>query len=680
MAVGRKVFIGRQYNGRPRAGTGTGTCAIIVPKGEELTLQLRTHILLWALLAAALPMVVVGLVATANVEQAHRREVADQLGANLRGAMSAIERQLFAEREMLLGLTQVPALTDFLPILAASRAVVRPPDYTRLNAQLTGFLESFQQSVTTFQLLRVMDRDGITRIKVRGTRNVPAEFEGLGALPQVEEEADDPAFVAWLQALQPGEVAFTILPSTRRGHDAPRRLTMFDAVVPLVLDGTMVGYLAATTWGLHVDRVLERVPRLYDAGLALIEVDPGLPERHGQLLFDSAVGLQMTDLEGAPRTLSATYPDAPWAALQLGGEGHFDDLPGKGAAWYFAELHPYPNRLTSWLVAARVDRGTLLARYEQARLGIVVGGGLLLLVFFALAHWGARRVATPVARLERTLAVYADGDHTRRALPEGPLEVRRLGVAFNRLADQLDRAARERDAAQQQLLGQARLASIGQMAAGLAHEINNPLNNVLAFLKLARRELPEGADGPGRDLDAAREEALRAATIIRGVLDFARQAPPQLETFAVTAWLADGIGAVAEAARLREVTVLDDDESGDASCKGDRGQLLQALVNLLLNAVQASPEGGTVEVMASVTEGQLTVRVRDRGAGLPAIDRERLFEPFYTTKPVGAGTGLGLAVALGLVEQHGGRLTLSERAGGGAEARLQLPLVSVEMK
>ena len=90
-------------------------------------MQLRTHILLWALLAAALPLGVSGLVAVGHLEQAHRREVADQLGANLRGALSAVERQLFAEREMLLGLARVQALTDYLPLLAASRLVTRPP-------------------------------------------------------------------------------------------------------------------------------------------------------------------------------------------------------------------------------------------------------------------------------------------------------------------------------------------------------------------------------------------------------------------------------------------------------------------------------------------------------------------------------------------------------------------------
>jgi two-component system NtrC family sensor kinase len=637
-------------------------------------LRLRTHILLWALLAAVLPLAVVGLVATASVEQAHRREVADQLGANLRGALSAIERQLLVEREMLLGLAQVPALTEFLPVLAASRARERPAAYAERSARLYGFLESFQQPVTTFHLLRVMDRDGITRIKVRGPHRVPAEFDGLDALPQVEEEVDDPEFVAWLQGLAPGEVAFTILPSSRRGRDAPSRLTMLDAVVPLLHGGQVVGYLAATTWGLHIDRVLERVPRLYAADLLLVEVDPGVPGRHGQLLYDGAAGLQLTDLDAAPRRLADSYPEAPWGTLQNGGEGRVDDLADAAAAWYFAEIHPYPNRLTSWLVAARVDRDNLLGRYRQAQRAIAIGAALALLAFLALAHWGARRVATPVTRLERTLAAYAEGDHDRRATAAGPLEVRRLGHAFNRLADRLDHTARERQAAQQQLLDQARLASIGQMAAGLAHEINNPLNNVLAFIKLARRELPEGAAGPRRDLDAAREEALRAATIIRGVLDFARQAPPRRQRFAVAAWLADSAGAVAAAARQQQVELRLADRAGAAVCEGDRGQLQQALVNLLLNAVQASPAGATVELMATVAAGWLTVRVGDRGPGLPATGRARLFEPFYTTKPVGAGTGLGLAVALGLVEQHGGRLTLADRPGGGAEARLELPL------
>ncbi len=641
-------------------------------------MQLRTHILLWALLAAVLTLTVVGFVAVASVEQAHRREVAEQLGANLRGALSAIERQLLAEREMLLGLARVQALADFLPLLAASRAPERPPHYDARAAALNRFLEAFQQPVTTFQLLRVMDRDGVTRVKVRGARSVPAEFEGLGALPQVEEESDDPAFTAWLRGLVPGEVAFTVLPSTRRGLDAPRRLTMLDAVLPLILDGAVVGYLAATTWGLHVDRALERVPRLYDADLMLVELDAGEPQRHGQLLHHGKAGLQMIDVDATPRTLVEVHPDAPGNALQAGGEGHLDDLPGNAAAWYHAEIHPYPNRLTSWLVLARVDRRALLARYEEGRLAIALGAGLALLGFVGLAHWGARRVATPVIRLERTLAAYAEGDHARRVVPEGPQEVRRLGIAFNRLADRLARAQRAREAAQQQLLGQARLASIGQMAAGLAHEINNPLNNVLAFLKLARRDLPDSASGPRQDLDAAREEALRAATIIRGVLDFARQAPPHRERFAVADWLRDGVGAVSDLAGRRTVEIRVTDRCGGARCDGDRGQLLQVLVNLLLNAVQASPEGSGVELLASAEDGRLVVRVCDRGAGLPAAARERLFEPFFTTKPVGAGTGLGLAVALGLAEQNGGRLSLADRDGGGAEARLELPLATEE--
>ncbi len=671
------TFIGRQYNERPGAGTGTGACAMMRSRRGMSPLQLRTHILLWALLAAVLPLGVTGLVAVGHLEQAHRREVADQLGANLRGALSALERQLLAEREMLLGLARVQALNDYLPLLAASRAPLGPSGYAAATARLEHFLEAFQQPVTTFQLLRVMDRDGITRVKVRGTQSVPAEFEGLGALPQVEEEINAPEFGAWLRGLVPGEVAFSILPSTRRGLDAPRRLTMLDAVVPLQFDGEVVGYLAATTWGLHVDRALERVPRLYAAGLLLVELDSAEPARHGQLLYDSVAGLQMTDLDAAPRTLPAVYPDAPWALLQAGGEGHYDELPDASAAWYHAEIHPYPNRLTSWLLLARVDRAALLARYQQGRQAIAVGAALALLAFFGLARWGALRVARPVAQLEQTLAGYSEGDRSRRVTPEGPQEVRRLGIAFNRLADRLARADRERVAAQQQLLGQARLASIGQMAAGLAHEINNPLNNVLAYLKLVRRDLPEDADTSRRDLDAAREEALRAASIIRGVLDFARQAPPQRERFEVRGWLHDACAAVDDAAGQHTVTLqLDDRSPTGATCDADRGQLLQVLINLLLNAMQASPEGAAVELEAVVDRGMLQVWVRDRGTGLPTADHERLFEPFYTTKPVGVGTGLGLAVALGLAEQNGGRLTLGARAGGGAEACIALPLAT----
>lgn len=631
-------------------------------------MRLRTHILLWALLAAVLPVALLGAAASGYLEERFHRELGDQVDVSLRSALSAIERQLVSEREMLRRLAQVPPLAAYLPVLEASGRGWRHPFYQPTTARLVGFLESFQLPVATFNLLRVIDPAGRTLVKLRGERHVPADFLGLDGLPYPEEEFADRAFVTRLEPLPAGKVGFLELPHNRRGLNPPQRLPMLDAVVPLEQQGRRAGYLAATTWGVHVDRALELVPRLFGARLLIAELDADEPGRHGLLLYDDALELRFTDQGRPPQRLAEVYPAAVQQRLESGGTGRWEQAEGD-RAWFKVELYPYPDRLTRWVLAAHIDRAELAAPFARLRLVLVASALLALLLSLALAQWGARQVAAPVDRLARHLEAYADGASQRRAAVAGVAELQRLGGSFNYMADTLERA-------EQELQQHARLAGIGRMAAGLAHEINNPLNNVLAYLKLAERGLPEGGAAARSDLHAARDEALRAAAIIRGVLDFARQGAPLRAPFAVGDWLAAGVAAVGAEAAQHRVGIDLDDRCPGVSCDGDRGQLLQALVNLLRNAVQASPEGGTVSLMAEDDGEWLQVTVRDHGAGLAAEARERLFEPFYTSKPVGVGTGLGLAVSLGLVEQHGGSLALENHPEGGVEARLRVPLAA----
>jgi len=634
--------------------------------------RLRTHILLWVLFAAVLPLALLGIAANDYLEGRFRRELGDQVDVNLRSALSAIEREVVGERTMLRGLAATAPVRGHLPVLdAASRGWMHPLYYIQ-TAQLIHFLESFQVPVGIYNVLRVMDADGHTLVKIRGERHVPPDFIGLDGVPRPEEEVNDPAFVARLAQIPADGIGFESLPQNRRGIEPPQRLPMLDTVVPLELAGRRSGYLAATTWGVHIDRALELVPRLFGARLLLVELDEDDPARHGLLLYDDTMPLRFTDQNRPPVRLSESYPEEVWQHLAAGGSGRWSESGGQ-RAWFQVEIYPYPDRLKRWVLAAQVDEEELAAPIARLRMGILASAALALLMSLGLAQWGAQQIAAPVDRLAHDLEVYADGDPSRRATASGVAEVRRVATAFNYMGDRLEQAAAARARAERELQQHARLASIGRMAAGLAHEINNPLNNVLAFLKLAERGLPEGDSAACRDLHAARDEALRAAAIIRGVLDFSRQAQPQAAPFAVTEWLQAAVAAVETEAEACRVSVELDDRSGTASCTGDRGQLLQVMVNLLRNAIQASSPEERVIVTGTVTDDELRVAVRDHGSGIAPEARERLFEPFFTTKPVGVGTGLGLAVSHGLVEQHGGSLVLEDHPDGGAEALLRLP-------
>jgi two-component system, NtrC family, sensor kinase len=197
------------------------------------------------------------------------------------------------------------------------------------------------------------------------------------------------------------------------------------------------------------------------------------------------------------------------------------------------------------------------------------------------------------------------------------------------------------------MLQSAKLASIGQMAAGIGHEINNPLSNILSLTKLVERRLGESDKVVIQDGRAIREEAERVSRIVTAILNFGRQSHPVRTRFDIRPWLFETLELVEAEAAKRHVGVKAEIES-DGVIEGDRDLLQQALVNLLLNALYVSP-GIAPEVAGNV------------------------FDPFFTTKPEGEGSGLGLSISLGIVEHHNGTLKLSNNPEGGVTAMITLP-------
>ena len=264
------------------------------------------------------------------------------------------------------------------------------------------------------------------------------------------------------------------------------------------------------------------------------------------------------------------------------------------------------------------------------------------------------------------------------AADEGPFlkEERSL---LNTLAAQLALIIQRRDAErerlwiQQQLRHADRLATIGQLAAGVAHELNEPLGAILGFAQLAKRpaNLPKQSR---EDLEKIETICLRAREIIRKLLFFARQVPPDrgrvslnqviedaLE-FLKARFAGDGIDLALELAPdLPEITC-------------DPAQLNQVLVNLVVNALQAMPKGGRLTVRTRPAKGHVRLIVEDTGIGMSEDVLEKIFVPFFTTKDVGEGTGLGLPVVHGIVTSHGGRIAVKSRPGRGTRIEIRLPL------
>ncbi len=268
-------------------------------------------------------------------------------------------------------------------------------------------------------------------------------------------------------------------------------------------------------------------------------------------------------------------------------------------------------------------------------------------------------VARPVARLSEGAARLAQGDLHTRIPEEGGGELGRLAAQFNRMTEALRQN-------QEQLVQHEKLAGIGRLAAGVAHEINNPLGVILGYVRLLKRK-SEGA--LAEDLEVVEQEAVRCQEIVEGLLDLSRPGKVAVEPVSLREVCDEVVARLREATRLGTVDVA---VEGDARAWAQPQRVRQVLLNLVKNAAEAAGSGGRVQVRIEGREdGGASVAVSDSGPGVKAEDRPRLFEPFFTTKA--SGTGLGLAVSQAIAHAHGGRIEADAGPLGGARFTLHLP-------
>ncbi len=289
--------------------------------------------------------------------------------------------------------------------------------------------------------------------------------------------------------------------------------------------------------------------------------------------------------------------------------------------------------------------------------GLLLGAPLLAA---AVSLSIGRSIAGPLAILRAGAARLAEGDLSVRIDEAGPDEFRALARRFNEMAAAIA-------SHQARLVESEKLAGIGRLAAGVAHEINNPLGVILGYVRLLRRKAEGGLDA---DLAIVEEEGLRAKEIVDGLLELARPLPPERERVALRELCEEVLARLGEARVLEEVALR---VSGAATADGHAGKLRQVVTNLVRNAAEAAGRGGRVELALAEEGGRATVEVRDDGPGVAAAARERLFEPFFTTRD--RGTGLGLAISRAIARAHGGDVELAAggASGGGACFRLTLP-------
>jgi len=319
---------------------------------------------------------------------------------------------------------------------------------------------------------------------------------------------------------------------------------------------------------------------------------------------------------------------------------------------------------------------------------------LLLAGFFialgvAAATVFSKKLTDPILRLKDGAGEIARGNLDYKADVTSKDEIGELGRSFNTMARSLMEHRRDLEEAnrsmaaanaelrdlQRELVRSERMAAVGQLAAGLSHEIDNPIGVILGFAELLLEDMPEG-DPRRDDLKTIVEESKRCRNIVRGLLDFSR--PPVLGVAPTD--VGEVVRRTVESAKsqrlFRDVRVGLDISDGVPLIPADPDRLKQVFMNLLLNSVQAMPGGGEIGVALVYERDAGVVRVvfRDTGEGIPSENMEKIFDPFFSTKRPGEGTGLGLAICVRLVEEQGGSITAESVPGKGSVFTVVLPV------
>jgi len=285
-------------------------------------------------------------------------------------------------------------------------------------------------------------------------------------------------------------------------------------------------------------------------------------------------------------------------------------------------------------------------------------------------------VLHPIGRIAAMSQKVIEGDLSARVGIRPPGEMGLLCQTIDSMADAIALREEQLKQATRQQIGQSeKLAAIGRLAAGVAHEINNPLTGVLTFAHLLRQK--ENMTGQDKqDLDLIVHETARAAEIVRGLLDFARERPVVKELLDLNEVTRQTLRLIRSQKPVKQVAIVEDLAADLPRVDADKNQLQQVLVNLSLNACEAMPNGGTLLISTLAQDGKVLVKLTDTGCGIKKEHLGRIFDPFFSTKPVGKGTGLGLSVSYGIIQQHGGAIEVESEEGKGSTFTVVLPAAS----
>ena len=634
-------------------------------------MQLRQKFFLVLTLLTAVPLLILLFGVVDQIESEVRTQTEKELHISLDKMADEITLILDNQKSITRGLAHVPAVRQFASIVNKPLgSEVEPEEYQRRAEELEQFFLNYAHVVPTIQALRFIDTQGKTLVKVKEGKPVePKQFDKKFQRLYVADQSNKNFFKYTVGVAQDVVMSDFELGQVTTEADFCPAMVRYSTNVKDEVDREE-GLLVVNMWGTRIDSTIEASLGGYPGNAFVVEMNDG-SVRDGIYLYhrdtDKRFGNQ---LKSQYRFTGEISPE-DWQHIKDNrerGSLYLND----GRMLFFRTLAPFESRPnTTWLLLIAADSKTIFAPIEDMRRSIWLLLGVLLVISLLISVWAAWQLAQPVHELAEVITRYADGDHRIRYQDKRKDEIGIAGKAFNYLTSSLEKAERERDKAEQQVRQSERLASVGQLAAGIGHEINNPLMNIMSLAALVEESVK--GDGQAKsDLQLLQKEGQRCARIVHGILSFARENKPDYREFNMSDLVEETLKLLQHRIESADITVVTE-QARDLLMIGDMNQLQQVLVNIILNAVQASKAGGTIHIRSYKDIDYIAVEIIDSGAGIRPDAFNKVFDPFFTTKSEGEGTGLGLSVSYGIVKHHGGTIHIENNQQAGLRVVILLP-------
>jgi two-component system NtrC family sensor kinase len=495
--------------------------------------------------------------------------------------------------------------------------------------------------------------------------NGAAEHEGLGALEPCDQVVIDQAL------LERPAISIRI-----------RVAAVFALLFVLTAAMTVAAVLL-------VSQLREKQQFLEKVGDYALEIDQARRFEKDFFLYGTNLADALAQIRTANRTLEANEDNlrtvtgaAMWsrmkdtAALYEGSLKQLLNTQEMGEPERSREQHRIEAELRTYGAQAIADAHELIdrerlaiARLLQTSAVVAISAQVVMLfVMTILAAFIIRAFLNPLARFKAYAARIGDGDYT----PIKP--ARRFRDEFSDLAITFNKMMCELKGRQEQLIQSGKMVAVGTLTAGIAHELNNPINNIGLNVEAMLEDYEDYSDAEKkRMLEQIYTQVERAGATVRDLLDFTRKGTPAFSAVSIEDIIGSTLNLISNELNLASIDLELDVAENLPDINGNPRNLQQVFLNLFLNSIQAMPEGGALTVRVGRMDGYLGIEVSDNGVGIAPENIDKLFDPFFTTKEIGEGTGLGLSVCYGIIERHGGSIRIDSEPGAGTTVTVRLP-------